>query len=243
MMLDLSRGVVALHGDDVVGTAMATLFGEDTATINTIIVEKSLQGRGLGRRLLEEVMAIAAGRELRLVATESGLPLYKKFGFRITSGIHQHQGIVVNLPAVGSRGEWEENPEMDVLRTIDLQACGMDRSRLLEMLIDVGKVAVVRDHGRIRGFAILRDFGRGKVAGPVVCDDLGTAKTLLAFVFASQPETFMRVDCPDDSGLSDWLSDLGLIQVDAYVCMKLNPKRDVEDSGVRTFAMASQALG
>jgi hypothetical protein len=107
----------------------------------------------------------------------------------------------------------------------------------------VGQVAVVREGGSISGFAILRDFGRGKVVGPVVCADTETAKSLISFSMGSETDTFIRIDLPEESGLYEWLSDLGLEHVGEHVRMTLNPREPEKQNAVKTFALASQALG
>jgi len=242
-MLGVSEGVVAIIDGHVVGTALTTLYGSDAATSNMIIVEDKMQGRGLGRRLMDEILSKAKGRENRLIATDIGLPLYSKLGFEVTGRVKQHQGILGTISATDDRCEWDDVPDADTLYALDRAACGMDRHRLIQSLIDVGKVAVAHDRGTISGFAILRDFGRGQVVGPVICDHLDTAKSLLQFVFVSRPGTFMRVDIPEESGLYDWLSDMGLAHVGKHVHMTLNPRVIKQDTPVHTYALVSQALG
>ena len=79
LFLGLGRGVAARVGDRLVGTAMAMPFGP-VATACMIIVASEMRGRGLGRRVMEQAMALVAPQEWRLVATEDGLPLYEKLG-------------------------------------------------------------------------------------------------------------------------------------------------------------------
>lgn len=243
LMLSISEGVVAKNDGRVIGTALTTLYGDDHATSNMIIVDEAMQGRGLGRLLMNEVLSISKGRENRLVATEIGLPLYSKLGFKVTGSITQHQGILDNNPNVDDRSAWDDDPDIDTLCALDQNACEMDRSRLIQALVDVGRVAVVRDEGATSGFAILRDFGRGKVIGPVVCGDMDAAKSLLNFTLTGQSGEFMRLDIPDESGLYDWVCDLGLAHVGEHVRMTLNPHPTRYDGGVQTFALVSQALG
>lgn len=243
LILGISEGVVALSDGQVVGTALATLFGPDTAACNMIIVDDAIQGRGLGRRLMDEILSKVDGREIRLVATDIGLPLYTKLDFKVTGGITQHQGILGTVSAMDDRCEWYDAPDVEVLCMLDQAACGMDRSLLVQALINVGKVAVIRERDATCGFAVLRDFGRGLVIGPVLCDDIETAKSLLLFVFATQPGTFMRVDIPEESGLYQWLSDMGLAHVGKHVRMTLNQRAMNQDASVRTFALVSQAFG
>ena len=95
MALAISEGFVAVEGDGkVAGTILLTPYGEDCATINMVIVDEAMRGRGLGRRLMDAALTRAADRPLRLTATAEGLPLYRKLGFVETGTVVQHQGIV-----------------------------------------------------------------------------------------------------------------------------------------------------
>lgn len=243
LMLSVSQGVVAMYDGQVIGTALTTLYGEDHATSNMIIVSDAYQGRGLGCRLMDEILTIANGRENRLIATEIGLPLYSKLGFQVTGRISQHQGVLQNTPKDDGRCAWDDAPDIERLCELDWHACGMDRHDLMRALMDVGRVAVVRDGGSISGFAILRDFGRGTVVGPVVCADIETAKSLISFALKSDLGFFVRVDLSEDAGLYEWVSELGLEHVGEHVRMTLNPREPEKQNAVRIFALVSQALG
>lgn len=246
MLAQLSIGFVALDGDRVVGTAFCTPFGPQVATLNMIIVDEAMRGRGLGRQLMQAVMQAAGARQMRLVATKDGLPLYEKLGFVKTGEIVQHQGII-KLSATQSDVSWampEDRPEIVAL---DRAANGLDRSALFESLFAQGCVAVIREAGQLAGFAVCRDFGRGKVIGPVVAQDANTAQTLIRFHLEEQSETdtLMRVDTAVESGLPAWLADLGLPHVDGGIVMQHGADHDdlPTDLDFHIFALTNQALG
>jgi hypothetical protein len=108
---------------------------------------------------------------------------------------------------------------------------------------------VVLDRGgRAAGFAVLRRFGIGQVIGPVVAPDAAAARALIGHFLASNPGQFIRVDVPEESGLSPWLQELGLADVGPAIRMvrgaALPPGEKGEEAGaVRRFALASQAFG
>lgn len=236
----LSRGAVALEGERVVATALATPFG-DVAMANMIIVDEAMRGRGLGREIMQRALALAEPREWRLVATQSGLPLYRKLGFVETGFVHQHQGPAAELAAPeGVRPAGAK--DMEQIAAMDRDATGAARGALLAELAAAGQVALVEG----KGFALLRDFGRGQVVGPVVAQDQDTARRLLSFLLAGKAGRFMRVDTPQDkdadAGLSDWLAEIGLACVDTGIAMR----RGVAPAQARaftSFALAAQALG
>jgi GNAT superfamily N-acetyltransferase len=242
LSLSVSFGVVALDGDEVVGTALMTPFGDASATINLIIVDRQMRGRGLGRRLTTAALALAGDRTCRLVATADGLPLYEKLGFSANQEIYQHQGFVaVSQPLVGI--EWAEATSLPDLATLDSAAYGGDRRNLLGQIAADGQFAIVRQAGAIVAFAAVRPFGRSQVIGPVVAPDEELARQLIRFVAASRDGQFLRIDVPGDSGLSHWLEGLGFAHVGGGMAMTRGESAARRSQTVQTFALASQAFG
>lgn len=237
MLLSLGRGVGAYLGDRLVGTAMAMPFG-DVATACMIIVAGEMRGRGLGRGLMQQAMALVTPREWRLVATEDGLPLYVKLGFRETGRILQHQGFVA--PVASPDGvRWAGEGDLPALAALDRAATGGERDALLAALVRSGQIAQLADGS---GYAALRPFGRGEVAGPVVASDGESARRLLAFLFAERTGAFLRVDTPEAGGLAPWLTDLGLRHVGGGRSMTRGIPVET-DPALFPFALAAQALG
>jgi GNAT superfamily N-acetyltransferase len=241
LVLSLSIGRVALADGRVVGTAFLTPYGDACATVNLVIVDQAMRGRGLGRRLMDFALRSTEGRECRLIATEDGLPLYEKLGFRRVHAISQHQGIPERISAPEGV-EWALPEDITAVVALDRAAFGADRSALFAALAREGRFAVVRSEGAVAGFAALRPFGRGEVIGPVVAETQEQARTLIAFLIAARPSRFLRVDTPETSGLSPWLTELGLGSVGGGIAMRRGATAS-QASRVRTFALASQALG
>ncbi|CAN7592646.1 N-acetyltransferase [Agrobacterium tumefaciens] len=242
LVLSLSKGFVALENGRVVGTAMATILGDTCATVNMVIVDESMRGRGLGRQLMGAALDAAENRECRLVATADGLPLYEKLGFAACGEVLQHQGI----PAATDRPEgvtWAETIDPAELAALDAQAFGADRTALFAALADRARFALVQEHGVIKGFAALRAFGRGEVIGPVVAENAEIAKDLIAFVFSERPGAFLRVDTTADTGLAPWLAERGLGHVGGGIAMRRSKTEIPADKKLKTFALTSQALG
>lgn len=237
LFLGLGRGVGARQGGRLVGTAMAMPFGP-VATACMIIVASEMRGRGLGRRVMEQAMALLAPQEWRLVATEDGLPLYEKLGFRACGRILQHQGPVAAVAAPAGVS-WATEADLPALAALDRTATGADRADLLAALARTGRLARLDDG---TGFAALRPFGRGEVAGPVIARDGEGARRLLAFLFAGRSGAFLRVDTPEESGLAPWLVENGLAPVGGGVAMTRGTPVET-DGSLHPFALAAQALG
>jgi hypothetical protein len=118
----------------------------------------------------------------------------------------------------------------------------MERTRLLEALFAVGKVAVLEREGRVQGYACVRRFGRGVVIGPVAARDVVDAKALVATLAAEHRGDFVRIDVPAASGLSPWLEEIGLPRVDQVVSM-VRGKPPTPSADAMLFALSNQSLG
>ncbi|MBB3646650.1 putative N-acetyltransferase YhbS [Rhizobium sp. BK619] len=237
----LSEGVVAIEGDRVVGTVLVTPYKQDCATINMVIVDEAMRGRGLGRKLMQAAIELAGDRPLRLVATADGLPLYEKLGFSQTGRILQHQGIAAECAAPTATSA-AATTDFSAITELDRQAFGADRADLIAYLARVGELAVVRCDGRVTGFAVLRSFGRGEVIGPVIAGNVEDAKALVTHFIARRPGVFLRVDTTAAAGLSGWLAEQGFAHVGGGIAM-MKPSIPAADSVATIFALANQALG
>ena len=237
----LSEGVVAIEGDRVVGTVLVTPYKRDCATINMVIVDEAMRGRGLGRKLMQAAIELAGDRPLRLVATADGLPLYEKLGFRQTGRILQHQGIAAEC-APPTATSAAATTDFSAITELDRQAFGADRADLIAYLAKVGELAVLRRDGRVTGFAVLRSFGRGEVVGPVIAGNVEDAKALVTHFVARRPGVFLRVDTTAAAGLSGWLAEQGFAHVGGGIAM-MKPSISAADSLATIFALANQALG
>lgn len=244
--LALSTGYAIDDEHGLVATTMLTPFGEDTAALNMIIVRSDRRGRGLARAIVEAAMADAGQRELRLIATADGLPLYQKLGFRATGDISQHQAVVGAARAVPRDEEgvvWAKTGDVEAIARLDAAAYGADRWGLIAQLAEAGCVALAAGADGPTGFAIRRPFGRGEVVGPVVAPDLATAERLVAAHLAECAGRFVRVDTVGEAGLSPFLVRCGLPHVGSGTAMVLNPRAAPAARPVTTFAIARQAFG
>lgn len=242
--LSLGKGLAALRGDEIVGSALATFYGGAHATVNMVIVDERLRGTGLGGRLTRAALELAEGRETRLVATKAGLPLYEKLGFATIGPISQHQAFVTRA-APPRDAEWTDARDLPAISDIDRAATGMDRSALIARLAESGRLAVTRRAGAVTGYGAIRDFGRGAVVGPVAADGADAARALIELLLSSRPGAFLRLDTPQAQGLSPWLEALGLPQVGGGLAMR-RPAPGAplaRADSFKTYALASQALG
>ena len=243
MALRLSRGVVALDDQGrVTGTILVTPYGADCAMINMVIVDRNVRGKGLGRRLMDQAIALAGDRPLRLVATTDGMPLYEKLGFVPSGTIRQHQGKVAEL-AAPEGVEAAGAVDLPEIKALDREAYGADREALIDALAERGQFAVIRRSGAIEAYAAIRPFGRGEVIGPVIAGNVEGAKALISFFATSRPGAFLRVDTDSRTGIAGWLEEIGLAHVGGGVAMDRPPKNGAEQARPKGYALANQALG
>ncbi|MBB5576096.1 GNAT family N-acetyltransferase [Rhizobium paranaense] len=243
MLLELSRGLVAIENDKVVATIFVTPYGDDVATINMVIVDESMRGRGIGRRIMQAALEIVGDRECRLIATADGLPLYESLGFEKTGTIVQHQG-PLRACIAPSTVDWATAADLDQIVALDRIAFGVDRDALIEALFQAGRLAALREADTLRGYAALRSFGRGELCGPVVAETAANAEDLLSFLFAARSGAFMRVDTGSETGLAPFLLEHGLAHVGGGITMcRAASSAPSSIPSVHTFALASQALG
>lgn len=246
MLFGLGFGYVVERAGEVVGTAMAWLYGEDAATLGMVIVSPNAQGMGLGRRLMEAVLGDLGDRTVLLNATDEGAPLYRKLGFEPIGPVFQHQGAAFAVPMAELIPDERVRPlgakDMPTLHALARRATGMDRDALLDALVPGAQGVVLTRCNEPVGFALFRRFGRGYVVGPTVAPDTGGAKALISHWLGSNSGMFCRLDIPEESGLGGWLDELGLPCVGRVMRMVRGPA-PARDPSITTFSLTTQALG
>lgn len=243
-LIQLGEGVVAEQAGHVIGSAMGWRWGADSATVGLVVVDPRMRGGGIGRQLMQALIAHFAGCTLRLHATEMGAGLYQQLGFMPCGHAWQYQiGKLAAAPLLPlpphlilARADATMGA---ILCDLDFQANGMQRARLLLPLMP--HTIVLRDGDRIQGFASRRRFGRGWTIGPVIAPDSATAKLLVAALMQDLQGKFVRLDTADPA-LAAWLATLGLQHVDSPLIMvRGTPWKPTER--VRALALVSPALG
>ncbi|MEP6721596.1 MAG: GNAT family N-acetyltransferase [Variovorax sp.] len=243
-----AEGFVAERDGEIVATAQRWLWGERHATIGLVIVTPACQGRRVGHRLMSALLEGLDAHTVLLHATAAGQGLYERLGFVRTGEVRQHQGIALPAPLVELPQGWRLRPaglsETPALCALDAAARGMPRDALVADLMATAEACVVLDHDNAaRGFAMLRRFGRGHAIGPVVAPDAHGAKALIAHLVGLSSGHFTRIDIDFDSGLAEWLENLGLRRVDAPTTMVRGTPLAVAPHGPTMFAIVTQAMG
>ncbi|QYM91518.1 GNAT family N-acetyltransferase [Dickeya zeae] len=246
--LQLGDGLLAEENGQPLGTAVCWRWGDRWATIGLVVVDEQQQGRGIGRRLMEGLLAGLDGYQVRLHATAAGQGLYTRLGFTPVGEIHQYQ--CPQLPAIaaptlddGLQLRAATLADAHHLSTLDHQAHGLARPALIAWLLRQStSMRVLEQHGRIVGFAALRHFGRGYVIGPVIADSAEHARLLIRALMSEVGGEFVRIDTDAALGLGGWLAECGLQPVDAPVTMIRGTPWQPAAGGMRAWTLMTQAM-
>lgn len=244
----LGEGLVAQENGQVIGTALRWRWGRDYATLGLVIVDGAQQGRGIGKQLMQQTLAALEGSHVRLHATAAGQPLYEKLGFVATGQVEQHQcrELAAVTPIACAPQQRLRNAgaqDAALLTALDRQALGQHRPLLIANLLDsVERFLVLEENGTAAGFACLRRFGHGYAIGPVMARSLPNAKLLVSELLSGAGGQFVRIDTDRSSGLGPWLTELGMVEVDAPVTMYKGVPWQPESGGMQAFGLMSQAM-
>jgi GNAT superfamily N-acetyltransferase len=248
LFIALGKGYLAL--DDIgrpLGSAMYFPMGHDFAMFGMMVTTPRLQSQGAGRWLLRQIMRDCDGRDLRLSATRSGYRLYEAAGFTPVGLIRQHQGPARRIyppePAPGVEIRPLAAEDMPALRALDAAAYGAPRDRIIDALTPLSSGAVALCGGELRGYALMRRFGKGQVIGPVVAESDRMAMQLTAPLIQSAGTGFVRLDTPVESDLfAAFLSAAGLGVFDTVTEMRVGPHRRATGGPV-LYGLAAHSLG
>ena len=222
------------------GAVVLTRYGADLASVGMMLVAARYGRMGLGRALMEHLLAEAGDATVTLFATDLGKPLYDKLGFRtirrsaaftgpfradpFRTGPFLAEPAVSAATADNSKMRTRPATATDMASIIDVDkaAFGADRSRLLRRLPAFAGQLLVLETGRsVAGFAAAWQNHTSTVIGPVVAPD-GAAARLLIGDLAAGIRGQVRLDLdPDRPELPAWavrhgLQPAGLNAVMAY---------------------------
>jgi len=205
LLLKTGQGLVAVDGiGRVFGSAMWFPYGDDFATIGMVITSPRNQAQGNGRWLMDQVLERCAGRHLSLNATPAAHSLYISMGFADEATVYQCQGEVAlalpQLPPLEGEIVRLSMEDFDEINQLDSSAFGVDRRALLRLIADTAKICGLRRNGRLVGFSLCREFGRGKVIGPIVANGDEDAIHLTASHLEGLKGEFARVDTREKDG-------------------------------------------
>ena len=232
-------GVDAPDGRGLAGAVVLTRWGPDLASVGMMLVAARYGRRGLGRGLMEHVIAEAGDATVTLFATDLGRPLYEKLGFAPVRRSVSFVGAFRPGPAAGfTRAATEA--DLSAILAVDRAAFGADRGQIVSRLPGFAdRIAVLADephhaddphgeeprhaddpHHGIRGYAAAwRNTPSSTVIGPLVAPDAEAAERLIVDLAAHTHGT-IRLDLdPDRLELPAWAGKHGLEPVGRTLVM------------------------
>lgn len=244
LLIGLGQGIVARDEiGRVLGSAMWFPLGEHHASIGMVITSPRLQEYGTGRWLMGHIFDQVGARGKVLTATRAAYRLYISLGFVPLSPSFQLQGIVSGVRPGPQYARAMQDGDRAAIHRLDSEAMGVARPEVIERLLSVSTGTVVERDGKITGFALCREHGRGHVVGPVVAENDDDAIALsVPFVQAMQGR-FLRFDTRQpDGAFRAFLQASGIQLYDTVMQMGLG---DLPEATVpaKIYALVSQALG
>jgi GNAT superfamily N-acetyltransferase len=234
-------GVDAPDGG-LAGCVVLARYGPDLASVGMMLVAARYGRRGLGRALMEHLLAEAGAATVTLFATDQGRPLYEKLGFRVIRRNVAFAGAFRPGPGTGERARPAADADMPAILDVDKAAFGADRSRLLLRLPAFAEsLLVLETVNGIAGYAAAWRNENATVIGPVVAPDDAAARQLITGL-AAQAHGPIRLDLdPDRPELPRWAFARGLQPVSRNAVMAHGDSRP-RGTPDRLFAPISVAL-
>lgn len=182
---------------EVVATTTITTYGHELAWIGMVLVDPKRRQLGIGTKLMNaalEYLSKAGVATVKLDATAAGRPLYEKLGFKEESLIERWEGIagagVNSCPTL-------DIAERSEVRVLDRTSFGVDRSKLIEMLIDdcnVTPLIAKAADGRLIGYGLARNGTAAVYVGPLLATNSEGATTLLDGLLSQMPGRRVYID-------------------------------------------------
>jgi ribosomal protein S18 acetylase RimI-like enzyme len=191
---------VAVENGAVVGTVAMLPYGP-FAWISMVLVDPAARGRGVGTMLLHEGLhLVPEGVTARLDATPAGEVIYRRLGFVPEYGLAR---LVVDAlpvrPAPHSGVCRLDRDHWPALLDVDMRAFGASRAGLLQRLADdAPEYSWIAEWKGRRGYLFGRHGHVREHLGPLVAEDVDTARVLLDAWSAANHGRPACIDVPDD---------------------------------------------
>ena len=239
--------LVALDGENVVGTITSTNFKNQVAWIGMMLVSKLYRGQGISKLLMTTMIeSLKDCESIKLDATPAGAHVYTKLGF-------QDEYEIFRMTHTGERNI--DEPENTIVREIDEEALlsifamdqkvfGTDRSGLLTYLLKQGANVngCISKNGRVNGYLLTRPGTNFTQMGPVIAKSSDVAIRLVENAMTKIHGSMVIDVLADKKGLVGWLEEAGFTTQRSFTRMYLkgNP---YPGEAVNHFAIAGPEFG
>tara|TARA_Y100001980_G_C14556854_1_gene351429 strand:+ start:42905 stop:43762 length:858 start_codon:yes stop_codon:yes gene_type:complete len=218
--------LVALDGENVVGSITSTNFKNQVAWIGMMLVSKLYRGKGISKLLMTTMIeSLKDCESIKLDATPAGAHVYTKLGF-------QDEYEIFRMTHTGERNM--DEPENTMVREIDDVALssifaldqkvfGTDRSGLLKYLLEQGANVngCISKNGKVDGYLLTRPGTNFTQMGPVIAESSDGAIRLVENAMTKIHGSMVIDVLADKKGLVGWLEEAGFSTQRSFTRMYL----------------------
>ena len=209
-------GFLAERAGCVIGTVTFLRY-DSFAWIAMMLVDPQERRAGIGTRLMDQALcALKDAKCVGLDATPAGELLYRRFGFWNDSHLVRTKAMIESfrfeMPVQRAR-RMNSADLSEVLRR-DRDVFGADRGQLLAWLFArAPQCAWIMDGAGVRGYAFGRPGNRYCQLGPIVAEDVGTARTLVTHCCSQLEGKQIAIDATRvDQHWLAWLTSVGFVE-------------------------------
>jgi GNAT superfamily N-acetyltransferase len=204
-----------------------------------VLTLPEFRGRGLARQMMEHALDFCTRRGVhwvKLDATDMGVPLYERLGFRAECMVERRLRAPANAPA--HFAQWNG----DVPLELDRRAFGADRAALLADLAPLGAAS----NGKY-AYAMGRSGSQASYFGPCVSESADAARCMLEwFLAAHATEAVLWDVLPENPAAAALADEYGFKTVRRLTRMSLALQQGAAPIGTDTaltFAIAGFEYG
>jgi GNAT superfamily N-acetyltransferase len=216
-------------GSTLAGTAGAVVYGERLAWVCMVLVDPAERGRGLGTRLVEQVLErVPAGLVVGLDATTKGQGVYERLGFESCGAVARFETTSPTASA-GGLPEARVLTEADWPRVLayDKEVFGADRGRTLRAAFAAAPhyAWCVEERDTLVAYGLGRTGHDADQIGPVVGGSTPAATSIVAKCLRARPGRRFFLDA---APLPEWrqaLADLGFREQRGFTRMYRGGRR------------------
>lgn len=191
----------------LISSAAIFPYGSKLASLGMVMVDPAHRRLGLGQAATQKVMDSLpdTNTPIALVATEQGVPLYEKMGYRTVSTLHKFIAETYR-----PRPESTKFPNyhlhqlskshLDEILHLDRTALGADRTKFLQARLQQANAGVIlrrQTDNTAVGYALSIPGTVVTILGPVVAPDTDLAFALIDHL-ARQTNGALRIDIPSE---------------------------------------------
>jgi GNAT superfamily N-acetyltransferase len=187
---EFCKPIKAILKGKIVGLGACILF-DDTAWLAHIIVLPECRNKGIGFEIVDKLVQYIKLKPINsilLIATESGMPVYLKAGFRITSEyqFYKREKPWTKMQAHGNIFPYHNKYRRDVLE-LDRRVSGEDRGHLIQGQLSGAYVCLQQDI--VTGLYI-PDLGEG----PIIADNREAGFEFMKMKYSSVDKAVLPID-------------------------------------------------